>query len=215
MSKSPRNKKKLALRTVCIDRLVLDPRNVKEHTEEQIEHLRASIRQYGFCDPIGVDDDFNVLEGHARYHAALAEGMAEVPVVLIGHLSEAERKAYAIAHNQTQHKSGLEIPVLNAEVVRLQVADHEFPSLGFTEADVMFMSAEDVPYVHHTHMDGDGSPPSQWEGLVSPVHKTTVRFSGELQYVEFVQLLDLLSDRYPTEHSAQDRLLRFISEYQQ
>ena len=82
---------KLEMRAVAD--LIPYARNARIHSEEQITQLRSSVREFGCVAPVLIDTDGNILAGHGRLMAAKAEGMTEVPCVLVEHLSEAQRRA--------------------------------------------------------------------------------------------------------------------------
>lgn len=92
---------------IPIDELTPDPHNAKEHPAFQIEQIKASIEQFGNADPIGVWGEKNlVVEGHGRLIALKELGYTEVECIRLDWLSEEERRAYALVHNQTTMTSG-------------------------------------------------------------------------------------------------------------
>jgi hypothetical protein len=189
-------------------------KNAKEHTDEQIEQLRASIRQFGFRDPIGVDAEGLIIEGHGRYMAAVAEGLTEVPVIRLTHLSDKEREAYAIAHNQTQLRSGFELPILREELNRLEVSEGDFVALGFSDDDVHFLGfVEPEGRGASTEEHPTDQESAEWNNLIQPIIKTTIRFSSEAKYLQFMQLVDALGRRYPDQTHLSGRLLAFSREF--
>ena len=82
------------MKMVPIDKLVPYINNARTHSPEQIAKLRASLREFGFINPVIIDKDYGVIAGHGRLEAAKAEGLDEVPCVLADHLTEAQKKAY-------------------------------------------------------------------------------------------------------------------------
>ena len=72
----------------------------RTHSPEQIKKLRASLREFGFVNPVIIDREFNVIAGHGRIMAAKEENIPEVPCVYADHLTEAQKKAYIIADNR-------------------------------------------------------------------------------------------------------------------
>jgi hypothetical protein len=197
------------LEMLPVGQLRPNPLNAKQHTPEQLEQLRASIRRFGFRDPIGVDAEDNIIEGHGRYEAALAEGLASVPVIRLAHLTGRQRDAYAIAHNQTQLRTGLDPDKLKQELDRLEVTEADFVSLGLSEDDVYFLGLGDAPAPMAPPAVPASGADSEWDSLVHPVIKTTLRFADEPQYLQFVRLVERLSERYPEEARLSHRLLRF------
>ena len=91
---------------VDINRLVPYINNARTHSPEQINKLRASLREFGFVNPIIVDRDYNVLAGHGRLIGAKAEGYKEVPCVFVDEMTEAQKKAYIIADNRMAMEAG-------------------------------------------------------------------------------------------------------------
>ena len=82
---------------VSIDKLIPYVNNARTHSAEQVNKLRASLREFGFINPVIVDRDLNVIAGHGRILAAREEGIKEVPCVYVDYLTEAQKKAYILA----------------------------------------------------------------------------------------------------------------------
>jgi len=131
---------------VYIDRLVPYARNARTHSKEQILQLRASLREFGFVNPVIVDKDLNVIAGHGRILAAKEEGITEVPCVFAEHLTEAQKRAYIIADNRLALNAGWDVEMLSVELADLQAADFDVSLLGFddTELNKLLGGAEDV-----------------------------------------------------------------------
>jgi ParB-like chromosome segregation protein Spo0J len=83
-----------------VDAILPDPQNARKHPARQLTHLRASIRQFGFRNPILVDERGQIIAGHARLEAAKAEGLRELPCIEVSDLSPANKMALAIADNR-------------------------------------------------------------------------------------------------------------------
>lgn len=95
-------------------------KNARLHKEKDIETIIASIEDYGFNDPIGIwSDDNLIVEGHGRYMAAQELGLETVPCIRLDHLTDEERRAYAIAHNSTAELSGWNFEILDEELEAL------------------------------------------------------------------------------------------------
>lgn len=111
--------------------------NAKIHDEANVEAIRASIRRFGMCDPIGVwtnpKGDVEIVEGHGRKMALEAEGYEVADVIFLDHLTNEERRAYALAHNQTTLMSDFDLDILEAELDLL--ADFDMGDFGFELED--------------------------------------------------------------------------------
>ena len=131
---------------VNIDRLVPYTRNARTHSKEQILQLRASLREFGFVNPVIVDKDLNVIAGHGRIMAAKEEGITEVPCVFAEHLTEAQKRAYIIADNRLALNAGWDAEMLSVEIADLQGSDFDINLLGFDDAELnkLLGSVEDV-----------------------------------------------------------------------
>ncbi len=83
-----------------------NPRNARTHGRRQITALAAVIKEIGFLNPIGVDDDGMILSGHGRLAAARLLGLDTVPVIRLSHLSDAQKRAFALADNRLAERAG-------------------------------------------------------------------------------------------------------------
>lgn len=98
--------------------------NARAHGEEDVEAIKKSIEKYGFNDPIGVWSDHNVIvEGHGRLAAAKALGLEMVPCIRLDHLTDEERREYAIMHNKTAELSSWDAEALRKELEDLDLGD--------------------------------------------------------------------------------------------
>ena len=113
--------------------------NARTHSAAQITALAASITEFGFCSPILVSSDAGIVAGHGRYAAAQQLGLTEVPVVVLDHLSEPQRRAYLIADNRLAEQAGWNTEALSAELEQLAGA-FNLETLGFSAADMARMA---------------------------------------------------------------------------
>jgi len=122
-------------------------RNARTHSKRQIGQIAKSIRRFGFVNPVLVDDGGGVVAGHGRIEAARILGISEVPVLSLGAMSTAERRAYIIADNRLAELAGWDNDLLASELGELQslIDDIDFECLGFDqgELDALLASADD------------------------------------------------------------------------
>lgn len=104
--------------------------NVNTHTEEQIDQIVESIKEFGFLDPVGVwpnpDGALEIVEGHGRVLAARKIGLDKIPVIKLDGLKDSQRRSYAILHNQLTRNSEFDLDKLNAEIGDLGDFDFDF-----------------------------------------------------------------------------------------
>lgn len=97
-------------------------KNAKIHTQEQIEQIKQSIKEFGMNDPIGVWGSENlIVEGHGRLLACQQLGMKEVPIIRLDDLTDDQRRAYTLIHNQTTMNTGFDIDILNEELDNIDI----------------------------------------------------------------------------------------------
>jgi DNA modification methylase len=119
-----------------LDRLRPYGRNPRTHSDEQIAQIAASIIEFGWTNPVLIAGDGTVIAGHGRLDAARRLGFDAVPVLILDHLSESQRRAYVIADNQIALNAGWDDTVLAAELARLREDGVDLDLLGFGEDDL-------------------------------------------------------------------------------
>ena len=110
--------------------------NPRTHSDAQIEQIAASIREFGWTNPILIDADNTIIAGHGRLAAASRLGLAQVPVIRLGHLSAAQRKALVIADNQLALNAGWDEGALSTLIRELDAEKFELDLLGFDSSDL-------------------------------------------------------------------------------
>ena len=124
------------MQLVPIQKLIPYINNARTHSPEQIGKLRASLREFGFINPVIIDRDYGVIAGHGRILAAKEEGIREVPCVFADHLTEAQKKAYIIADNRMAMDAGWDEELLRVEIEALQGMDFDPLLTGFDEKEL-------------------------------------------------------------------------------
>ena len=101
-------------------------RNARTHSAKQIAEIAASIRAFGFNNPVLIDRDSGIVAGHGRVEAAKQLGLATVPTIRLEHLSEAQKRAYFLADNKLAEKAGWDAEILKIELQNLTSLDLDF-----------------------------------------------------------------------------------------
>ena len=128
---------------VPIGRLIPYINNARTHSPEQIKKLRASLREFGFVNPVIIDREYNVIAGHGRIMAAKEEGLDEVPCVYADHLTEAQKKAYILADNRMALDAGWDEEMLRVEIDALREMEFDPMLTGFDETELAALYAGD------------------------------------------------------------------------
>jgi len=119
------------------ERLVPYARNARTHSDQQVAQIAASIAEFGWSNPILIGDDDVIIAGHGRLMAAQRLGMAEVPVIVLAHLTEAQRRALVIADNKIAENAGWDEELLKAELLALQEVEFDLDLIGFSDEELV------------------------------------------------------------------------------
>lgn len=141
-----------------ISQLVPYARNSRTHSETQVAQIAASIREFGFTNPVLIDANGGVIAGHGRILGATRVGMARVPCLRLGHLTDAQKRAYVIADNKLALNAGWDEALLAAELRDLAEMDYDLGLTGFADDEIKVLLAElDAAPTGAT--DPDAAPP--------------------------------------------------------
>ena len=124
------------MKLVDIEKLVPYVNNARTHSQDQINKLRSSIREFGFINPVIIDKDYGVIAGHGRIMAAKEEGIKEVPCVFADHLNEAQKKAYILADNRMALDAGWDEELLRVEIESLEDYGFNVELTGFSSEEL-------------------------------------------------------------------------------
>jgi DNA modification methylase len=119
-----------------IDKLIPYARNARTHTEEQIAQVAASIVEFGWTNPILVGRDCVIMAGHARLAAARKLRFTEVPVIVLDHLTDAQRRALVLADNRLAMSAGWDEEMLRLELEALKEDEFDLDIVGFTDEEI-------------------------------------------------------------------------------
>ena len=128
---------------VDVDKLIPYVNNARTHSKEQINKLRASIREFGFINPVIIDRDYNVIAGHGRILASQEEGIDKVPCVFVDYLTDAQKKAYIIADNRMALDADWDEELLKIEIESLKNEDFDLSFTGFDESELLDLFGDD------------------------------------------------------------------------
>lgn len=148
-----------------VDRLIPYARNARTHTDEQVAQVAASIAEFGWTNPILVGADGIIIAGHARLAAARKLRIAEVPVIVLDHLTETQRRALVLADNRLALSAGWDEEMLRVELESLKEEDFNIELVGFTEEEIEEILAG--PESTKTGLTDDDAVPEEQEQTVT------------------------------------------------
>ena len=183
----------MEIETLPLERLIPYARNSRTHSADQVAQIVASIQEFGFTNPVLIDEDDGIIAGHWRVLAATKAGLSEVPCIRLSHLTPVQRRAYVIADNRIALNAGWDTPMLALELVSLEADGFDLDLLGFSadelkgflaDMDEGLTDPDDAPDVptdpvsrpgdvwvcgRHRVMCGDATNPVQVEELMGGV----------------------------------------------
>src|SRR5450631_2779679 len=137
----------LKVQVWSIDRLIPYARNPRTHSDAQVAQIAASIAAFGFNNPILVDTKSGIIAGHGRLLGARKLRLKEVPVIVLDHLSETQKRAYIIADNQLALNAGWDDSMLSIELAALQEDNFDLNLVGFDDQELarLLAAQDDAP----------------------------------------------------------------------
>lgn len=143
--------------------------NARTHSAEQVRQLAASIKEFGFTNPVLVDPDGGIIAGHGRVLAAQQLHLEAIPTIALPHLTPAQRRAYVLADNRLALNSGWDLKLLTAELEGLALAEVDLALLGFSESELARWAGQ-----------RDLAPGKTHENAAPPVEAAVVTLPGDL-----------------------------------
>jgi DNA modification methylase len=143
----PQNQPRGSARTLkiefwAVDRLIPYARNARTHSDEQVAQIAASIKEFGFVNPVLVGPGRGIIGGHARVLAARKVGMEKVPVIVLDGLTENQRRALVIADNKLALNASWDEEMLRLEIEALRDAEYDLDILGFEDDELRLLLAQ-------------------------------------------------------------------------
>lgn len=138
-----------------IERLRPYERNARTHSADQVARIAASIAEFGFNAPILVDGRDGIIAGHGRLAGARQLGLTEVPVIVLDHLTDAQRRAYILADNRLAELAGWDRDLLVGELQALEADGFDVALAGWTDAELAALLEADEPEAEQGEYEGD------------------------------------------------------------
>ena len=189
-----------------IERLQPYEKNARVHSKEQVGQIAASIVEFGFLNPILVDSNDGIVAGHGRLSAAKELALDEVPVVVLDHLTESQKKAYILVDNKLAENATWNEALLQEEIVALNLQDFDISVLGWDEDEIREIMEFDADETDNDD-DSEGT-----RGLGEPIVSYNIIFDDEQQQQKWFDFLKDLKELYPDESTIAEKIIQFIEE---
>lgn len=190
-----------------IGRLQPYAKNARVHSTEQVAQIAASITEFGFVNPILVDGKDGIIAGHGRLAAARELALDVVPVVVLDHLTPAQRKAYVLADNRLAENAEWDPQLLQEELVSLNLQNYDLGVLGWSDEELAEIMEPDLE-----EDGGSGEGDGETRGLGTPVISYNIIFDDEQQQHVWFEFLKDLRARYPDDATIAERIVKFVQE---
>lgn len=176
----------MQIEQVAISELIPYARNSRTHSDEQVAQIAASIKEFGWTNPILIDGESGIIAGHGRLLAARKLGMKEVPVIQLSGMTDTQKRAYIIADNKLALNAGWDDELLKLEIEEVNLEDFEIELIGFSKDELNnLIGAQDV-----NELDGMPGLPS---GDREPFQQMTFTLHDE-QAEQVKRALDVAKD---------------------
>ena len=134
----------MKIEKIPTEKLIPYARNAKKHDAAQVSKLAGSIREFGFNNPVLIDSQNGIIAGHGRVMAAQQLGLADVPCIRLGHLSDTQRRAYILADNKlAEIGGGWDEEMLGLELADLRDTNFDLELMGFSEEELGAFAVEE------------------------------------------------------------------------
>jgi len=133
----------MKIEQVKIEALIPYARNSRTHSDGQVAQIAASIKEFGFTNPVLIDETGSIIAGHGRVMAARKLGLADLPSIRLTHLTEAQKKAYVIADNKLALNAGWDDEMLAVELTDLKDMSFDLDMTGFTADEIAALNTPD------------------------------------------------------------------------
>ena len=164
--------KELKIINKNIDEIKEYENNAKEHPDWQIEQIANSIQEFGFNDPIAINEDNQIIEGHGRLLAAKQLNLTEIPCIILTGLTEVQERAYIIAHNKTTMNTDFDLDRLQYELNALKVEGFDLELTGFSEYEVEKLNYSALDEIKE----------NDYSSFLNEVNKNSATFAVTLQF---------------------------------
>lgn len=162
---------KTKIEHIDLEKLIPYASNSRTHSPEQVAQIAASIREFGFTNPVLVGNDNDIIAGHGRVLAARKLELAEVPCIRLGHLTAAQKRAYVIADNKLALNAGWDDELLKVELKGLEAEGYDLGLTGFTTEEIEKMIGQ--------FEVGEGEMPELADGDKQPFQQKTFTLHDE------------------------------------
>ena len=184
------------MQNIEIEKIIPYSRNPRKN--QHVDKVASSIKEFGFQQPIVVDNEHIIIVGHTRYQAAIKLGMKKVPVIIANNLSKNQVKAYRIADNRVAEESQWDNELLNLELLDLQKQEFDLESLGFETNELNRIFNQDDPLFVSPEQTGMETNEANIEDFIPSQVRMIQLFLNSDSEPKFKAMIENLQEKYNT-----------------
>lgn len=195
----------MKIEKIATGKLIPYARNAKRHDAAQVSKLSGSIREFGFNNPVLIDKDNGIVAGHGRVLAAQQLGLAEVPCIRLGHLTDNQRRAYILADNRlAEIGGGWDEEMLGIELSELREADFDLDLVGFDGAEIeRFLNPPELSQDVLEGGEQGKTPADQLEDYENSTIRQIVLIMGAEEFEDVMKNLDSIKKQHGLESNTE------------
>lgn len=195
--------KKLSIKYKNTDDLIPYAMNSRTHNEQQVGQIAASIKAFGFTNPVLLDGENGIIAGHGRVLAAQKLALQQVPTIELSHFNENQKRAYVIVDNKLALNAEWDKEFLMSEIKTLESEKFDLSLLGFQPYEISDLSNE-------LNEDDDEDTDSKEEDELNFTIQYNIVFDHEEQQDDWYSFIKYLKEKYPDAETVAERLQLFL-----
>jgi ParB-like chromosome segregation protein Spo0J len=186
-----------------LENLIPYARNSRTHTEAQVAQIAASIREFGFTNPVLIGKDNDIIAGHGRVLAARKLQLDKVPCLRLGHLTDIQKQAYVIADNRIALNAGWDEEMLKLELKELMEKGVDTEVLGFSDEEIAFMTSDGTLSETILSEENAKTPKEQMEDREEKDSRQIIFVYAQNDYNKVIEAIDQYASTHDLENNGE------------
>ena len=179
-----------SIEQIATDKLIPYALNSRTHSEAQVAQIAASIREFGFTNPVLIGKDNDIIAGHGRVLASRKLDLKEIPCIRLSHLTETQKKAYVIADNRLALNAGWDDEMLKLELQDLMHQGVNTEVLGFSEEEIAYMTSDGSESETLTSEETSRTPKDNAESVKEADSRQIIFVYSQTEYNKVIEAME-------------------------
>ena len=178
------------IENISIEKLIPYARNSRTHSEAQVAQIAASIREFGFTNPVLIGNDNDIIAGHGRVLASRKLDLKEIPCIRLSHLTDTQKKAYIIADNRLALNAGWDDEMLKLELQDLMHQGVNTEVLGFSEEEIAYITSDGSESETLTSEETSRTPKDNAESVKEADSRQIIFVYSQTEYNKVIEAME-------------------------